>query len=69
MGIRATANLVHGGLLDGSSLLGGDNTPSFLCVRGGLVRVSRIVVGTGSQAFSGSLNHLCAVLSVSGRRR
>ena len=51
------ANLVHGCLRDGSSPFRGDNTPSFPCVRGGLVRVSRIVGSFGSQAFSGSLNH------------
>ena len=55
-------NLVHGCLLDGSSLLRCDRATAFLRVGGCLVRTSCIVVGFTWPAFGGSLDHCMQVV-------
>src|SRR5712671_3039737 len=57
-GRRSVADLVHGGLLDGSSLLWSDRATAFLRICSCLVRMSCIVSRLGFQAFCASLNHV-----------
>jgi hypothetical protein len=56
------ADLVHGCVLDGSSLLWSDRATAFLCICRCLVGMSCIVGRLGFQTFCASLDHVGAGL-------